>query len=86
MGLFRDDHMEYHLKAQNQPSLEEMVEVAIKMLSRSSKGYFLFVEGNILKLLEAITIYIMESTVSVDCKCYTVWKFYNLWEFYSKFN
>lgn len=44
-GLFRDDHMEYHLKAQNQPSLEEMVEVAIKMLSRSSKGYFLFVEG-----------------------------------------
>ncbi|XP_035440164.2 membrane-bound alkaline phosphatase isoform X1 [Spodoptera frugiperda] len=45
LGLFRDDHMEYHLKAQNQPSLEEMVEVAIKMLSRSSKGYFLFVEG-----------------------------------------
>ncbi|XP_075977664.1 membrane-bound alkaline phosphatase-like isoform X1 [Anticarsia gemmatalis] len=45
LGLFRDDHMEYHLKAQNQPTLEEMVEVAIKMLSRSEKGYFLFVEG-----------------------------------------
>ncbi|KAJ8722268.1 hypothetical protein PYW08_004670 [Mythimna loreyi] len=45
LGLFRDDHMEYHLKAQNQPTLEEMVEVAIKMLSRSPNGYFLFVEG-----------------------------------------
>lgn len=39
--------MEYHLKAQNQPTLEEMVEVAIKMLSRNSNGYFLFVEGNL---------------------------------------
>ncbi|XP_026738716.1 alkaline phosphatase, tissue-nonspecific isozyme-like isoform X2 [Trichoplusia ni] len=45
LGLFRDDHMDYHLKAENQPSLEEMVEVAIKMLSRNPKGYFLFVEG-----------------------------------------
>ncbi|CAK1580580.1 unnamed protein product [Parnassius mnemosyne] len=45
LGLFHDDHMEYHLKANNQPTLEEMVEVAIKMLNRSAKGYFLFVEG-----------------------------------------
>ncbi|KAJ0176442.1 hypothetical protein K1T71_007621 [Dendrolimus kikuchii] len=45
LGLFQDDHMEYHLKAKNQPTLEEMVEVAIKMLSRSANGYFLFVEG-----------------------------------------
>ncbi|XP_045772639.1 membrane-bound alkaline phosphatase-like isoform X1 [Maniola jurtina] len=45
LGLFHDDHMDYHLKASNQPTLEEMVEVAIKMLSRSSRGYFLFVEG-----------------------------------------
>ncbi|XP_023947360.1 alkaline phosphatase, tissue-nonspecific isozyme-like [Bicyclus anynana] len=45
LGLFQDDHMDYHLKANNQPTLEEMVEVAIKMLSRSSKGFFLFVEG-----------------------------------------
>ncbi|XP_049873699.1 membrane-bound alkaline phosphatase-like isoform X2 [Pectinophora gossypiella] len=45
LGLFNDDHMDYHLKAQNQPTLEEMVEIAIKMLSRSPKGYFLFVEG-----------------------------------------
>ncbi|XP_063825791.1 membrane-bound alkaline phosphatase-like isoform X1 [Ostrinia nubilalis] len=45
MGLFHDDHMSYHLQAQNQPTLEEMVEVAIKMLSRNEKGYFLFVEG-----------------------------------------
>ncbi|XP_038220743.1 membrane-bound alkaline phosphatase-like [Zerene cesonia] len=45
LGLFQNDHMDYHLKASNQPTLEEMVEVAIKMLSRSKKGYFLFVEG-----------------------------------------
>ncbi|CAH2048805.1 unnamed protein product, partial [Iphiclides podalirius] len=45
LGLFNDDHMDYHMKADNQPTLEEMVEVAIKMLNRSEKGYFLFVEG-----------------------------------------
>ncbi|CAG9786912.1 unnamed protein product [Diatraea saccharalis] len=45
LGLFKDDHMDYHLKAKDQPTLEEMVEVAIKMLSRSKRGYFLFVEG-----------------------------------------
>lgn len=45
LGLFQDDHMDYHLKANNQPTLEEMVEVAIKMLSRNKNGYFLFVEG-----------------------------------------
>ncbi|XP_063536649.1 membrane-bound alkaline phosphatase-like [Cydia strobilella] len=45
LGLFQDDHMSYHLEAENQPTLEEMVEVAIKMLSRSPRGYFLFVEG-----------------------------------------
>nr|AHF20243.2 membrane-bound alkaline phosphatase [Plutella xylostella] len=45
LGLFNDDHMAYHLQARDQPTLEEMVEVAIKMLSRNPKGYFLFVEG-----------------------------------------
>ncbi|XP_026752907.2 membrane-bound alkaline phosphatase-like [Galleria mellonella] len=46
LGLFHDDHMAYHLKSSsNQPTLEEMVEIAIKMLSKSTKGYFLFVEG-----------------------------------------
>lgn len=46
LGLFNDDHLDYHMKADNQPTLEEMVEVAIKMLNRSEKGYFLFVEGD----------------------------------------
>ncbi|XP_059052250.1 membrane-bound alkaline phosphatase-like [Achroia grisella] len=46
LGLFHDDHMAYHLQSTtNQPTLEEMVEIAIKILSKSSKGYFLFVEG-----------------------------------------
>lgn len=47
LGLFNDDHMDYHLQSKNQPTLEEMVEVAIKMLSRSKNGYFLFVEGEL---------------------------------------
>lgn len=48
LGLFQDDHMEYHLKSnQNQPTLEEMTEVAIQMLSRNPKGYFLFIEGKL---------------------------------------
>lgn len=46
LGLFNTDHMAYHLKAEDEPTLEEMVEVAIKMLSRNPKGYFLFVEGD----------------------------------------
>lgn len=46
LGLYQMDHMEYHLKSdQTQPTLEEMTEVAIAMLSRNPKGYFLFVEG-----------------------------------------
>ncbi|XP_060803267.1 membrane-bound alkaline phosphatase isoform X2 [Amyelois transitella] len=46
LGLFHDDHMAYHLKSPaTQPTLEEMTEAAIRILSSSPKGYFLFVEG-----------------------------------------
>ncbi|XP_053609337.1 membrane-bound alkaline phosphatase-like isoform X2 [Plodia interpunctella] len=46
LGLFHEDHMAYHLKSSaSQPTLEEMTEAAIRMLSKNSKGYFLFVEG-----------------------------------------
>ena len=33
----------------DQPSLSEMTEKAIRILQKSSKGYFLFVEGNLLR-------------------------------------
>lgn len=51
LGLFSSSHCPYHgdLKRDHlenaDPSLSFMTEAAIKMLSKSEKGYFLFVEG-----------------------------------------
>lgn len=51
LGLFEPDHCKYNLEiAHNQeedkePSLTEMTETAIRMLSKEKNGYFLFVEG-----------------------------------------
>lgn len=47
LGLFASDHMDYNLdrNPEGQPSLEEMTETAIRILSQSDEGYFLFVEG-----------------------------------------
>jgi len=47
LGLFNSDHMEYHLKADNekQPTLEEMTRIAILSLQKDPNGFFLFVEG-----------------------------------------
>ncbi|XP_063825793.1 alkaline phosphatase-like [Ostrinia nubilalis] len=46
LGLFSPDHMPYHLEAgHDDPSLSEMTEKAIQILSQNSNGFFLFVEG-----------------------------------------
>lgn len=48
LGMFDQSHLKYDFEAatdDNEPSLSDMVEVAIKMLSKEEKGYFLFVEG-----------------------------------------
>lgn len=47
LGLFNGDHLDYHLLANkdDQPTLEEMTETAIKVLSKNKNGFFLFVEG-----------------------------------------
>lgn len=47
LGLFESGHMQYHLDAdpQTEPTLADMVEAAIKVLSRGNQGFFLFVEG-----------------------------------------
>ncbi|XP_075214863.1 membrane-bound alkaline phosphatase-like [Lycorma delicatula] len=47
LGLFSEGHMDYALKANKdfQPSLSEMTEAAIQILSRNEEGYFLLVEG-----------------------------------------
>lgn len=47
LGLFDKSHCQYHLDAnpETEPTLAEMTEAAIKVLSRDDAGYFLFVEG-----------------------------------------
>lgn len=47
LGLFTASHMSYTLDAdpKKEPSLREMTEAAIKLLSQRPNGYFLFVEG-----------------------------------------
>ncbi|KAG1652110.1 Alkaline phosphatase, tissue-nonspecific isozyme [Nymphon striatum] len=50
LGLFAHRNMDYELdhkkKGNTQPSLPEMTEKAISILSKNSRGYFLFVEGS----------------------------------------
>ncbi|CAH8590202.1 unnamed protein product [Schistosoma rodhaini] len=45
LGLFAPSHLAYRLENQDQPSLAEMTEAAIKVLSRNPKGFLLLVEG-----------------------------------------
>lgn len=47
MGLFASQHMTFHANANQsvEPSLYEMTEAAIKVLSQNPNGYVLFVEG-----------------------------------------
>ncbi|CAH8564914.1 unnamed protein product [Schistosoma intercalatum] len=45
LGLFAPSHLAYQLENQDQPSLAEMTEAAIKVLSRNPKGFLLLVEG-----------------------------------------
>ncbi|CAH8578266.1 unnamed protein product [Schistosoma bovis] len=45
LGLFASNHLAYQLENQDQPSLTEMTEAAIKVLSRNPKGFLLLVEG-----------------------------------------
>lgn len=47
LGLFEPGDMMYELDRNNEtdPSLSEMVSVAIRMLQKNSRGFFLLVEG-----------------------------------------
>ncbi|KAJ2940327.1 hypothetical protein O0L34_g1 [Tuta absoluta] len=47
LGLFESSHLQYHLEADphSEPTLAELTEAAIKVLSRNPRGFFLFVEG-----------------------------------------
>ncbi len=46
-GLFEFEHMNYELdrNPDEEPSLTEMTETAIKILQRANNGFFLLVEG-----------------------------------------
>lgn len=53
MGLFESDHCRFNLDIKekgltDEPTLTEMVEAAIKVLSNNPNGYFLFVEGGLI--------------------------------------
>ncbi|XP_034835005.2 membrane-bound alkaline phosphatase-like [Maniola hyperantus] len=47
LGLFEGSHLQYNMEAdaETEPSLAELTDVAIRMLSRNERGFFLFVEG-----------------------------------------
>lgn len=48
LGLFEENYMKYDYQAKTdplEPSLSDMTEVAIKMLQKEEKGFFLLVEG-----------------------------------------
>ncbi|KAF8564584.1 hypothetical protein P879_11681, partial [Paragonimus westermani] len=44
-GLLAPNHLDYDVHRADQPSLSELTEIAVKMLSRNPKGYLLLVEG-----------------------------------------
>ena len=50
-GLFSPSHMNYELERNTdtggEPSLAEMTEKAIRIISRNTKGFFLLVEGKL---------------------------------------
>lgn len=53
-GLFADDHLSHHdlrsSQTPNQPTLTQMTEAAIKILSKNPKGFALFVEAGLVDL------------------------------------
>ena len=55
-GLFEPSHMQYEIDRQEdksgEPSLAQLTEKAIKILNRSPEGYFLLVEGTMLRFPE----------------------------------
>ncbi|KAA3676006.1 alkaline phosphatase [Paragonimus westermani] len=44
-GLLAPNHLDYEIGRTDQPSLSELTEIAVKILSRNPKGYLLLVEG-----------------------------------------
>ena len=62
LGLFNYDHMSYEYSRpkgdMGEPSLTEMVDMAVKILKKNPKGYFLLVEGNCSLTANALEMYL----------------------------
>lgn len=58
LGLFASGHMEYHSdrNVSIEPTLTEMTEMAINILSKNENGYVLFVEGGLIDVANHITL------------------------------
>ncbi|XP_037951681.1 membrane-bound alkaline phosphatase-like [Teleopsis dalmanni] len=50
MGIFGSANMNFHLNADpaKEPTLAEMTEVSLKLLSKNENGYFIFIEGGLI--------------------------------------
>lgn len=58
LGLFASQHMSYHSDANHafEPTLTEMTEAAMNILSTNSNGYVLFVEGGLIDYANHATL------------------------------
>ena len=61
IGLFESDNMHFEIdrtnssiEAAGEPSISEMTEKAIDILSKNPKGFFLLVEGNLYKIYKFV--------------------------------
>lgn len=49
LGLFANSHLAYHVeRPEDQPTLSQMTETAVKLLQKEKNGFFLFVEGGLI--------------------------------------
>ncbi|KAF7994402.1 hypothetical protein HCN44_003874 [Aphidius gifuensis] len=64
LGLFESSHMKFHLDASpdTEPTLAEMTEAAIKILSKNKEGFVLFVEGGLIDSAHHMT----QATIALD--------------------
>lgn len=64
MGLFEGSHCRYNLEANHdlEPTLTEMVEAAIKILSKNEDGYFVFVEGKCFFIMTKFIVFLCMNT------------------------
>jgi len=73
VGLFARSHMKYRLDRQkdndnDQPTLADMTEKAIEILSRENNGYFLLVEGYLSYVVQWVSVW-FNAPLHTVCMC-----------------